>query len=261
MPINKDFKLGGCLQKQVADWFETRLGQALLAQEQACLEQMAASVFGYHAVQIGVTSPHFELLRQSPARNRILLDSGSWQPAVHIRADPRFLPLASDSIDGVMLPHTLDFSPDPHQLVREVERILIPEGKVVLSGFNPWSLWGVSRLFHRRWGRMPWCGHFFSPKRVQDWFSLLGFDLEEMVYLHYRPPMHNQMLMQKLHFMERVGRRAWPMLGGVYVMQAVKRTATMTPIRVKKWRVKKRVLPTAAEPTARVLSDNHDAIR
>ncbi len=249
------------MQKQVEEWFETRLGQALLVQEEASLQQRAAALFGYHVVQIGVTSPHFEVLKQSPARNRILLGNGEQQLDIHIQADPRYLPLASDSIDGVLLPHTLDFSPDPHQLVREVERILIPEGKVVLSGFNPWSLWGISRLFHRRRGNMPWCSHFFSPKRVQDWFSLLGFDLEEMVYLHYRPPMHNQLLMQKLNFMEKVGTRVWPMLGGVYVMQAVKRTATMTPIRVKKWRVKKRVIPTAAEPTTRVIPDTHDSIR
>lgn len=251
MHTNKDFKLGSCLQKKAEAWFETRLGQTLLAQEQACLQQKAAAIFGYHVVQIGSPSPQFELLEQSPARNRVVLDCGAQQPGIDIKADSRFLPLASDSIDGVVLPHTLDFSADPHQVVREVERILIPEGKVLLSGFNPWSQWGVGRLFRQRSRSMPWCSHFFSPKRVQDWFSLLGFDLEEVVYLHYRPPIHNQMVMQKLAFMERFGQRIWPMLGGVYVMQAVKRTVTMTPIRVNKWRVKKRVLPSAAEPTTR----------
>lgn len=261
MPINKDFKLGGGLQKQVENWFDSRLGQALLRQEQACLQQKASSIFGYHVVQIGLPSPHFDLLKECPARNRVLLDSEATHPGIDIRADPRFLPLASDSIDGVILPHTLDFSSDPHQLVREVERILIPEGKVLLCGFNPWSQWGVARLFRRRAGKMPWCSHFFSPKRVQDWFSLLGFDLEEVVYLHYRPPMHNQMVMQKLGFMEGIGRRVWPMLGGVYVMQAVKRTATMTPIRMNRWRMKKRVLPAAAEPTTRCSNRINDATR
>jgi hypothetical protein len=108
---------------------------------------------------------------------------------------------------------------------------------------------------------MPWCSHFFTPKRVQDWFSLLGFDLEEVVYLHYRPPIHNQMVMQKLAFMERLGQWAWPMLGGVYVMQAVKRTVTMTPIRMNRWRMKKRVLPATAEPTTRSSARINDAIR
>jgi len=260
MRTNKDFKLGCCEQKQVETWFDTRLGRALMEQEQACLQEKAAAMFGYHLVQIGSPSPGFELLKRSPARNRVVLAPAARQPGVDIKADPRYLPLASDCIDGVILPHTLDFSPDPHQLMREVERVLIPEGKVLLSGFNPWSQWGVGRLFRRRSGHMPWCGHFFSPKRVQDWFSLLGFDLEEMTYLHYRPPIHNQMVMQKLNFMERLGSRAWPMLGGVYVMQAVKRTATLTPIRLNRWRMKKRVLP-AAEPTTRTSHRIRNAIR
>lgn len=248
------------MQKQLEAWFDTRLGQVLMAQEQACLQEKGAAIFGYHVVQIGSPSHRFELLKQSPARNRVLLDGEAEQPGIDIKADPCFLPLASDSIDGVILPHTLDFSPDPHQLVREVERILIPEGKVLLSGFNPWSLWGVKRMFRKRSGNIPWCSHFFSPKRVQDWFSLLGFDLEEVVYLHYRPPIHNQMVTERLNFMETFGRRAWPMLGGVYVMLAVKRTATMTPIRVNRWRVKKRVLPTAAEPTSRSCNRINDSI-
>lgn len=258
MNANKEFKLGSCQQKKIESWFETRLGQAVMEQEQACLQEKAAAIFGYHVVQIGSPSGRFELLRKSPARNRVLLDQAV-AAGIDIQADPRYLPLASDSIDGVILPHTLDFSPDPHQLVREVERILIPEGKLVLSGFNPWSQWGVGRLFRRHSGNMPWCSHFFTPKRVQDWFSLLGFDLEEVVYLHYRPPFHNQMVMQKLAFLETLGQRVWPMLGGIYVMQAVKRTATMTPIRMHRWRMKKRVLPAAAEPTTR--SRVNDAIR
>jgi SAM-dependent methyltransferase len=259
MSTNKDIKLGNCQQKKIENWFESRLGQALMHEEQACLREKVASIFGYYLVQIGALNTEFELLNRSPARNRILLH-GEMGPGVDLKADPCYLPLASDSIDGVILPHTLDFSPDPHQMVREVERVLIPEGKVVLSGFNPWSQWGVGRLFRRRSGNMPWCGHFFSLKRVQDWFSLLGFDLEEVDYLHYRPPIHNQMVMQKLAFMETAGRRVWPKSGGVYVMQAVKRTVTMTPIRLNRWRMKKRVLPAAAGPTA---SSNriNDAIR
>ncbi|MEJ2592783.1 MAG: class I SAM-dependent methyltransferase [Candidatus Thiodiazotropha sp.] len=260
MNANKDFKLGYCEQNRLESWFDSRLGQLLLAQEQACLEEKVAAIFGYHVVQIGAPSPHFDLLRQSPARNRVVLDSLAGQSDISLRADPRSLPLAGDSIDGVILPHTLDFSSDPHRLVREVERVLIPEGKVLLSGFNPWSQWGLGHLFLRRSGRMPWCSNFFSSKRVQDWFSLLGFDLEEVIHLNYRPPLHSQMVMQKLAFMERLGERVWPLLGSVYVIQAVKRTVTMTPIRTK-WRVKKRVMPTAAEPTARSRSTFNDAIR
>jgi SAM-dependent methyltransferase len=250
MRTNKDFKLGSCQQKKIENWFDSRLGKALMEEEQACLEEKAASIFGYHLVQIGSPSSGFEPLRRSPARNRVIVHAEA-ASGVDIAADHRFLPLASDTIDGVILPHTLDFSPDPHQLVREVERVLIPEGKVVLSGFNPWSHWGIGRVFRKGSGQMPWCSHFFSLKRVQDWFTLMGFDLEEVTYLHYRPPLHNLAVMQRLAFMEGLGRRVWPVLGGVYVLQAVKRTATMTPIRLNRWRMKKRVIPAAAEPTTR----------
>lgn len=260
MNTNKDFKLGNCQQNQLETWFESHLGQTLLAQEQACLQEKVAAIFGYHVVQIGSPCPDLDLLRLSPVRNRILLGGASHRTGFDLIADHRFLPLASDSVDGVILPHTLDFTSDPHQLVREVERILIPEGKLLLSGFNPWSQWGLRHLFQRRAGHAPWCGQFFSCKRVQDWFSLLGFDLDDVVYLHYRPPMQNQVVMQKLAFLESLGKQLWPLLGGVYVMQAVKRSSTLTPIRTK-WRVKKRVLPRAAEPTARNSRSMNDAIR
>jgi hypothetical protein len=135
-----------------------------------------------------------------------------------------------------------------------VERVLIPEGKVLLSGFNPWSQWGLWRLLRFRSASAPWCGHFFSSKRIQDWFSLLGFDLEKVAYLHYRPPATNLTLMQKLSFMERLGKKAYPLLGSVYIIHAVKREMTMTPI-IPKWKMKKPVLPRAAEPTMRKMND------
>ncbi len=260
MNINKGFKLGSCQQNQLEGWFESRLGQRLLAQEQAALQEKAAAIFGYHVVQIGSPSPDFDLLKLSPAHNRVVLDQGLGTSRIDLAAKPTSLPLATDSIDGVILPHTLDFSSNPHQLVREVERILIPEGKVLLSGFNPWSQWGVGRLFRGRSGNMPWCSHFFGSRRVQDWFSLLGFDLESVSYINYRPPFHNETLMQKLDFMETLGQRLWPGLGSVYILQAVKRTVTMKPIRMHRWRMKKRVIPAAAEPTARSSSRIHDAV-
>jgi SAM-dependent methyltransferase len=153
----------------------------------------------------------------------------------------------------MVLPHTLDFASDPHQVLREVERVLIPQGKVLLCGFNPWSQWGLWRLLHLRSSSVPWCGHFFSSKRIQDWFSLLGFELEEVVYLHYRPPFSHLPIMQRLAFMEGIGEKIYPKLAGVYVILAVKREVMVTPLRAK-WRVKKRVLPTAVEPTMRKLN-------
>ncbi|MES9835385.1 MAG: class I SAM-dependent methyltransferase [Candidatus Thiodiazotropha sp.] len=250
MSENKQLNLGSCRQKQLQTWFDSDLGRLLAEQEAACLKSRIATLFGYHVVQLGLPCRDQGLLAVSPARNRVVMGDGDGGPGIDLHANCHNLPFASDSVDGMVLPHTLDYALDPHQVLREVERVLIPEGKVVLCGFNPWSQWGLWRLLRLRSSTIPWCGHFFSGKRVQDWFSLLGFELEEMVYLHYRPPVSHQPIMQRLAFMEGVGERIYPMFGGVYVILAVKREVTLTPLR-SKWRIKKRVMPTAAEPTTR----------
>jgi SAM-dependent methyltransferase len=207
-------------------------------------------MFGYHLVQIGHQGVNEELLKVSPVRNRLVMGIGNATPLGELQADPANLPFATDSVDGVLLPHTLDFSLDPHQVLREVERVLIPEGKLLLSGFNPWSLWGGVRLLRMRSSNPPWCGHFFSSRRILDWLALLGFDLLEIEYLNYRPPFQSQGLLQKLQFLEQIGDKVYANFGGVYIILAVKRVVTITPIRPK-WSVKKRVIPAAAEPTIR----------
>jgi SAM-dependent methyltransferase len=252
----KRFNLGSCQQKQLQTWFETDLGRLLAKQEAEYLNSRVATLFGYYVVQLGLPSRVENLLRLSPARNRVVMGGGGSDSGLDLQADCHQLPFASDSVVGMLLPHTLDFSADPHQVLREVERVLIPEGKVLLSGFNPWSQWGLWRLLRLRSATVPWCGHFFSSKRIQDWFSLLGFKLEEVVYLHYRPPVSNLSVMQRLAFLERLGEKVYPLFGGVYVILAVKREVTMTPL-APKWRVKKRVLPTAAEPTMRKLNGSN----
>ena len=233
---------------RIADWFQSSLGRLLTAQEQVCLERRLTSLFGYYLIQIGVCDPKLDLLRSSPAKSKLLLDVG--QRSVSLRADPLRLPLTSDSVDGVLMHHTIDFSQAPHQILREAERVLIPEGKLLIVGFNPWSLWGGWRLFHLHGGMPPWTGHFFSMRRVSDWLSLLGFDLLAVEHLNFRPPLQSQRLMQQMVFMERFGERLWPLAGAVYVLEAVKRTLTMTPIRPK-WRIRKKVLPATVEPSTR----------
>ncbi|MES9972546.1 MAG: class I SAM-dependent methyltransferase [Candidatus Thiodiazotropha sp.] len=255
MRDNKSLNLGSCQQKQLQVWFESDLGKLLAEQEAKCLNSRIATLFGYHVVQLGLPYNGQDLLQQSPARNRVVMGIGGDGSGVGLQADSHRLPFASDSVDGMVLPHTLDFATDPHQVLREVERVLIPQGKVLLSGFNPWSQWGLWRLLHLRSRTVPWCGHFFSGKRIQDWFSLLGFELEEVAYLHYRPPVSHLPIMQRLAFLEGMGEKIYPKLAGVYVILAVKREVIVTPLRPK-WRVKKRVLPTAAEPTMRKVDDS-----
>ena len=248
MVRNRIEKLGPNRQKLLTDWFQSSLGQLLLEQECCCLDKRLSNLFGYYLIQIGSFDPKLDLMRSSPVKNKLLLDVGGDNLSLH--ADPLNLPVATDSLDGVLLHHALDFSLDPHQMLREVERVLIPEGKLLIVGFNPWSLWGGWQLFHLRSRLPPWVGHFFPVKRICDWLSLLGFDLLNVDYVNFRPPLQSQPIMQKLLLMERLTDTVWQPLGGVYVLEAVKRTLTMTPIKPK-WRLREKVLPAAVEPTTR----------
>jgi SAM-dependent methyltransferase len=160
------------------------------------------------------------------------------------------LPVATDSVDAVFLPHTLEFAAAPHQVLREAERVLIPEGRVVVIGFNALSLWGLRRVIPGARGRVPWCAGFLTSFRVADWLSLLGFDVEMQEMMMFRPPWRRALGRQQ-SMLDSLGGRFWPMLGGVYAIRAVKRVSTLTPLRPS-WQTRRRLLPGGAvEPTAR----------
>ena len=117
----------------------------------------------------------------SPIGHKVRLSTDPRAASRHSAVtDPAQLPLASDSIDLVVLPHTLDLCADPRRLLREVERVLIPEGRLITVNFNPWSLWGLQRLLRRPFGReeVPWAGNFVGYVRLSDWLSLLGMEIE-----------------------------------------------------------------------------------
>ena len=158
------------------------------------------------------------------------------------------MPIANDSLDAVLLPHTLEFAADPRQVLREAERVLIPEGRLLILGFNALSPWALLRLF--RGHRVPWCGDFLSRYRVTDWLSLLGFDVEQQRMLVFQPPWSCGGWCSP-GLLAAAGRRYWPALGGVFAIRAVKRVSTLTPLRPS-WKMRRKLLPGGAiEPTTR----------
>lgn len=220
--------------------------------EQVSLERLLADCFGYYLLQVGCLGLPLDPLRMSRIKSQIVLvpKRGDAFDSQCVVGDPQYLPVASDSIDTVLLPHTLDFSRDPHQLLREVERVLIPEGHVIIVGFNPWSLWGLWRLLRMRGKQIPWCGHFISSWRVRDWLALLGFDVKAEQGVMFRPPLRHKRMMQRLFFLEKLGGRFWSPLSGVYVILAVKRVSRLTPIKPA-WKLRPRIRRgSVAEPTA-----------
>jgi SAM-dependent methyltransferase len=212
----------------IAEWIETPLGRYLLEREQAYFDRVVADIFGYNAFQLGM--PELELLRASriPLRCRV----GSYGPT-ELRADFRDLPILSNSADLVLLPHVLEFAEHPHQILREVARVLMPEAQVLIAGFNPFSFWGWRRTFHH--GRdFPWRGRFITLMRVKDWLALLGFEIIGGQMACYAPPSRQQKWLERFEFMETAGDRWWPIAGGVYFLQAVKRVRGVRLI-MPKW--------------------------
>jgi SAM-dependent methyltransferase len=210
------------------EWMRTPLGEHLIEREQKYFDDVVADIFGYNAFQLGM--PELDLLRSSriPLRARIAAAG-----AVDLRADFRDLPIASNSADLVLLPHVLEFAEHPHQILREVERVLMPEGQVVLAGFNPWSLWGWRRAL-RRGDQFPWRGRFIPLVRVKDWLALLGFEISGGQMACYAPPSRQQKWLERFSFMETAGDRWWPFAGGVYFLQAVKKVRGVRLI-MPKW--------------------------
>jgi SAM-dependent methyltransferase len=220
------------LAQRLEQWTEELPGRYLLEQEMAVLERLLPDLFGYYLVQLGLGKSLEHIGQFSRIKTHILLEQAGAQLSVPmaIRADYLRLPIATDSVDVVFLPHVLDFVADPHQLLREAERILIPEGRLIVFGLNSWGLWGIWKLLLSRTGRFPWCGQFVSQRRLNDWLSLLGFAVEFSEPLMFRPPLRNETVMSNLEFMERLGRRFWPALSNGYVVQAVRRVSNLTPV-------------------------------
>ncbi len=232
------------------DWLESPPGRYLLQWQQQQYDAQVADVFGYFALQCGL--PLLDCLRANRMPNRILarncagtgadargdvrwgraaVDGTDAHPAVAEVRTAHFeeLPFDTQSLDLVVLPQVLEFAADPHQVLREVERVLRPEGRVIVSGLNPVSLWGAHQMTLSRLGLafLPREGRFIGLPRLRDWLKLLGFELDSGHYGCYRPPCRTQRWLDRTAFMEKAGDRWWPICGASYFVGAVKRVRGM----------------------------------
>jgi SAM-dependent methyltransferase len=204
------------------DWFQTPLGEYLLEKERAYLDDVTPDIFGFHAIQIGM--PGVDLLRENRITHKLHV-GGVGEPEVFARSHE--LPFATQSIDLVVLPHVLEFAEEPHAVLREVDRVMMPEGRLVIVGFNPWSLWGLRSALGYSRDEPPWNGRFLSLLRVKDWLALLGFDVSAGRLIAYAPPFDSEKLRRRFGFMEPAGDRWWAVGGAVYMLQAIKRVRGM----------------------------------
>lgn len=235
--------------KNKPEWFDTCLGQYLLEREQNHFDQAVGDVFGYNAMQVGF--PQYDFLRA----NRMPLQfCAAIEEGAAVRAAPDFLPIETNSIDLVLLPHVLEFSTNPHQILREVQRVLMPEGQVIVCGFNPRSLWGVRGFFGSTEDKFPWRGSFISLPRLKDWLTLLDFEITKDRLCCYAPPFSQEKWLKRFNFMEAAGDRWWPFSGGIYFLTAVKRVHGMRVIKPE-WK-KVRAARKGMAPVAQKLGGN-----
>lgn len=243
------FDSGPQLRKRLSSWFDSPLGRSLQAIEANQLRSTLPHLYGTIVLQLGSLGK-IDIMESSPASTRIVLDLLHHDHATTVQGFPEALPFDTRSVDVVLLPHTLDFADDPHQVLREVDRVLVPEGHVVILGFNPISLWGIRRLLSGRRDRVPWCGHFLGLPRIKDWLALLEYELTSGQMLYYRPPLQNENVMDRLYFLDKVGDRWWPMMAAAYLVVAKKRVFGVTPLHPRR-HTRPAFGPGLSEPVAR----------
>ncbi|CAN7273308.1 class I SAM-dependent methyltransferase [Trinickia sp. LjRoot230] len=260
-------------------WTDSPPGRYVLAWEQALLDSVVSNAFGYHALQLGL--PQLDALRENRMSCRALvLDaaSGASSPYRYPSASPApslppdvprgpndrhapdgrttvwcdllDLPFEAQSVDLIVMPHTLEFTRDPHRLLREAERVLMPEGQLIILGFNSLSLWGARQSFGKMTGRpfVPAAHDLIAFTRIKDWIKLLGFELERGRFGCYRPPLVSEKWLTRFGFMEDAGDRWWPIFGAAYMVSAVKRVRGMRLVGTLK--AKKPVLAPGLAPVA-----------
>jgi SAM-dependent methyltransferase len=214
-------------------WLKQSLGSRLLNAELSYLPSLLTDYYKKHALLIGV--PHqIPLLTCSSVAHQVLIGPVIDKHATLTSIESTYydLPIASASIDLVLLPHTLEYADNPHKLLSEACRVVKMEGLIVIFNFNPYSLWGLKKkLMHHK--GTPWSGNFISTNLIKQWLSVADFELIKQDTLFFRPPLqeHNA-LYDRLKFMEWMGSKCWKSLGGVNMIMAQAKGIPLMPIKM-----------------------------
>jgi SAM-dependent methyltransferase len=230
------------------DWFRGEAGRAVALREVAVANELLQDLFGYHMLQVGSPYPD-SLIAASRIGHQIVMDRTALSGPASVLGRGDALPFQSGAIDVLVLPHGLEFAGNPQAVLREVERVLIPEGYLLLFGFNPWSVYGAWRLAIGWRGSAPWHGLFLPLSRLKDWLTVLGFEVDRSGGLSYRPPLQDAAQLAGLAWLERLGGHFWPFAGNVFWILARKRVMAVRPIRLTKARQPRLHATGRAEPS------------
>lgn len=242
-------------------WLGTPLGQALLGVEARLIEEALDGVFGEECLQLGVWGEPKAFLRFARTQRTACVanppNSAADEPPSAFGRMHR-LPIATDSIDVLILPHTLDFSERQHEILREVHRVLRSDGHLVVLGFKPGGIWGLRRLIPGA-GLPPNTNHLVGDRQLSDWLKLLDLNIHGVTRYFFKWPITG-VPVSGSQLWEQRGRRWWPELAACYMLTAQKRMYTLTPVK-QPWRSRPKVVGGLVEPSTRVaripVDDSH----
>ena len=214
-------------RRALSRWFTTALGQRVMGTEQALHDELLEDLFGYHLIQLSAQDA--PLFQKSPILNKVCLGEDDLL-APQLIASPLQMPIASDQVDLVLLHHLLEFSDRPQALLAESARMVMPMGTLIITAFNPLSLWGLRQRLSGPAARYPFKGHFWSAYRLMDWLNLLNFKVDRVLFADFGVPWSVRRLPPP-SFGLGLGRRYNLPTGGVYMLVARKVVGPLTPIR------------------------------
>ncbi|MFD2166610.1 methyltransferase domain-containing protein [Thalassotalea euphylliae] len=224
-------------------WSELPMGETILTAVNQAIEPWTHKFFGYHLLKIGALSGAIDC-HQSPIKHQVTISHCREKSAVI--ADIDDLPMLEHSVDVCLLGHAMEFSVDPHHVLREASRVLIPNGYIVLTGYNPISFAGLNKLVPYRRNQIPWKEQFFTPMRIKDWLELMGFEILEdkrMLYSTLASSQNKSSSNGKvMQIWQRFASNYLSSIGSVYVIVAKKRVHPLTPIKPK-WRLRPSLQP------------------
>lgn len=223
-------------QAPLAQWYATSLGQSIALNLESELGSRLNDVFGYQGLQVGNLVPGMHLLAGAGLQRNLVLDAPG--AVADIQGDVLSLPVASGTMKAVAFFHTLDFCDNPHQALREANRVLTDDGQLIIVGFNPYSAFGARHALTAWRRREPWNGRFYARHRVSDWLSVLDYRVLDSAAMFMRPPVNNDTVLKRLAKIEKL-HRWFGGVGGVYIMRARKQTVPMTMARLWVGRTRK----------------------
>ena len=213
-------------------FFGSLLGQRMVHHEFNWLRRQLRTCVGTHAAVLSCDP--YASLKPLFADFYMIVHATErrWQ-ASNIHCDFNALPIPNKSMDVVVLHHALSNSANPIEVLREVDRILVPGGRLFILGENRYSLYGLADLVGKT--SLQTLGeNRYSARRIKEWLAALDIQTQSLQTVMHEPPLNRHWVLRKFSvFAAWCARQALP-FGGVYCMAAIKSARPVTPIKLRK---------------------------